>query len=155
MNKYEMLENSIDVRQYRFELIVSSVIALFLTLFTVTMGMALDNGVFFAYTFIYLAVFIPLIAWYVYKLYTVKRDPDRYEHFYGYVSESHLSWNRTFYFVLDVTDGFGRKFSVKTNAVFAASVLSERYYGEFYKKKLDVLYDKTNDRAVVVGINER
>ena len=166
MDKKFLLNNTIDIKYYRNRLILILVIS-FIFISAALIGLSSNQNVEKIATVIALLVIFAIIASpCIYKLISLRRDPDRYEVLIAHASTWHfavrllrvfglLGLVGTVYLKILITDDdSGEQTYVKTNVVFSKSVLSGRYYGNFFGRDVAVMYDKAKGTVLVIDATD-
>ena len=100
-----------------------------------------------------LLFFVPLILYHFSRLLEIHKNPTRYRLYDAVMAENHSSFARTVYLVLEIRKPNGTTFLADTAGVFSPGVLDRTYYGNFFRIKLQVLYDEENGTALVLDPN--
>lgn len=103
-------------------------------------------------TFVILMLFFfaPLIGYYIAKLFSIRKNPDSYKLFDAVATEMHPSFARKMYLTIQVKDCNGASFTVYTSGIFMPGAASSLCFDDKYKRNLQVLYDSTSDRLLVL-----
>ena len=166
MDKKFLIDNTIDVKYYKKQLIFISVISL-IFIFAALIGFNSNQNIEKIATVIVFLVFFAVMASpCIYKLASLRRDLDRYEVLIAHASTWHYAVRflsasglrgiiGTVYLKILITDDdSGEQTYVKTNVVFSKSVLSRSYYGNFFGRDVAVLYDKTQGTVLVIDATD-
>lgn len=165
MDKKFLINNTVDVKYYRKQLILISVISLIFILVALIGVPSNQNVEKIATVIAFLAFFSVMASPCIYKLVLLCRDPDRYEVLIAHASTWHYAVRffsvcglrgiiGTVYLKILITDDSGEQTYVKTNVVFSKSVLSRSYYGNFFGRDVAVLYDKTQGTVLVIDATD-
>lgn len=166
MDKKFLINNTVDVKYYRKQLILISVISLIFILVALIGGPSNQNVEKIATVIAFLAFFSVMASPCIYKLVLLCRDPDRYEVLIAHASTWHSAVRflsvrglrgiiGTVYLKILITDDdSGEQTYVKTNVVFSKSVLSRSYYGNFFGRDVAVLYDKAQGTVLVIDATD-
>ena len=152
MNNTELINSSLEMKHYRRSAVIYGITTLvFLAvIFAVSLASQI-NGVTVMNGIVWAVVFIPLTVYHIYKAFSLTKDADGYEFYTATLDEAHHTINRKIYLILRVEKPDGGSFRAITSGIFSRSVLSSLYYGEFYKRNINILYNKATDRVIVLG----
>ena len=103
-----------------------------------------------AFVIIMLMFFAPLIGYYIFNLVSIWKNPDSYELFDAVAIEMHPSFARKMYLTIQIKGYNGSNFTVDTNGIFMPSKASSLCFDANYKQGIQVLYDSTTDRILVL-----
>jgi len=79
------------------------------------------------------------------------KNPEAYRLYTAVPVRMHATFWRTIYLELEVYAQDGTTFLVDSRPSFNASVMSSRYFGDYFGQQLDLLLDAEGHRVVVVG----
>lgn len=102
------------------------------------------------YAVVTLLFFGPLVLHHWLCLRGIHANPGRYQCFPAEMLENHSGFARTVYLVLKVTRPSGAAFTIRSASVFSRGVLDRNYYGELFRKPLQVLYDEDSEQVLVL-----
>ena len=153
MDKKEMVNNTLDMAHYKKHLWVSiAFLPLFLAV-CITGFFSPDGGVVALSFMLLLLIYLPAIAYNVYKVKALQKDPDRYELFEATAVRAHHAIGAgrgAMYFEVMITSEDGGKVFLETNGVFSRALLAENYYKDYEDQKIRILYDRTTGTVLVL-----
>ena len=152
MEKKDLVRETLDAKHYRSELLIY--------LACIVLGVCVcffglsgeDTGATFFAFFIAGIVSVFAVAWDVYRLVTITRDPERYEEYEAFVTEAHHSMlsKHGMYVTLEIETESGTV-AVDSAVIFSRSFLSSRYYRNVLERTVKVLYDRTTGSVLILS----
>ena len=152
-NNKDLIKESLDMSYYGAQLAIICGVAVLVYLFGIIL-LFVDTFKVLPYLVMYTLLILPFIAYYIVKIYNIRKDSEKYILTEGCPYKREPSLGRRVSLMLEIKDCDGETVQVQTNPIFGMSILSDLYFGEHIGQRLQVLYDKESERVVVIKIIE-
>lgn len=157
MDKKQLIKTSLDAKYYTSQIIITCCVLPLMILVAVAGYFAPQKTAALFVMVVFVFIYAAMIGYCVYKLISMRREPDRYGLYRADVISSHYAFGmskRAVYLEIAITDEDGERVYLQTKGVFSRSMMSERYHGNFLGKSIPVLYDRVTDTVLVVDESE-
>jgi hypothetical protein len=145
-----LLAGSMDVRYWRFNaglMLLPTALLLGCLVPALMLDLLLPAAALIGCVFVITA---PLGLHFWNKANRLLRDPERYRQVIGVPVKMEADFFQMIRLDLEVWDG-DQKITLTSGPVFNASVMSSRYFGDYFGQQLVLLWDEQGDRLVVLG----
>ena len=152
MEMKDLVRETLDVKHYRAELLIY-LVCLVLSIAVCFFGLSgEDTGATFFAFFAVGIVCVFGVAWDVYRLVTIMREPARYEKYEAFVTKAHHSMlsKQGMYVTLEIETDNGTVV-VDSAVIFSRSFLSSRYYRNVLERNVKVFYDRATGSVLILS----
>lgn len=155
MNQKEEIRNSVEIKYNKNQVLFLLTLDIFLSvLFFVLLTPSIKfTSTVLILILLYNLIFLPFIAFYVYRIIHINRNYHNYLFQEVIFNEPHSHFRGSMFFTIEIIDENGKKIKKDTRAIFHSSYsFITPTFDDYINKKVLVGYNPQSDESVVIRI---
>ncbi len=151
MENKQLIKQSLDMKYYRAQLILCGiVVVLFDLMVSVLIPLSESPAEIVVLAVLCNVFLLGVIGYQIFKAVEILRSPEHYRIYEAVAKEAHHVARGRTYFTLLISAPDGSELEVETNGIFGGSIMTDRYWGNAMGQRLQILYDESTERVVVL-----
>lgn len=148
-NKAEMVENSLDVAQYKKERMVYLIFCAIAAAVIIGLSAYTDSIGLLPILVLVVLAFLLMMVYYRHKISSITIDPERYDFYETTLIDAQQSGGKNVYFSVEFELSNGETMRADTNPLCATSGNMKPNYTRFENKKVLIAYDEELGQVIV------